>query len=481
MTNGGRGTGRDRSSGRGIEAGGMYVPKSRVSVEELRDAWGTVSAPGIRTKAVPGADEDALTMGVAAAETALERSAVDRSDFAWVGVATTTPPSEEGLLVSPLVRALGLATDVATATNSGSTLAAAELLESALVVHGPALVVASDCPGGEPADADHRMGAGAAALVVSDEAPVPVLSRSWTVEEFPGVRFREQGSRFVESLEVTTYEREAIGSSIESAVAGLDVASGAIDAIALHQPDGKLPYRIARSLPVESEAVGRGVVVDRIGDAGAATVPIGLLAAIGTAGADDRTVAAFFGGGAAAMTFEGGLDIRVESTLEGRESISYAEYVRRRGQVVSEEVEGGGATVSVPTWRRTLESRYRLVAGRCPECGALSFPPEGACRVCHARVKYEPVELPRTGTVAATTTVGQGGAPPEFEEQQQRDGSFGAAIIRFDSGDETVRLPGQVVECDPESVAVGDEVRAVFRKVYEQQGVPRYGVKFVPQ
>ncbi|WP_321170857.1 zinc ribbon domain-containing protein [Halobaculum halobium] len=30
--------------------------------------------------------------------------------------------------------------------------------------------------------------------------------------------------------------------------------------------------------------------------------------------------------------------------------------------------------MSVPTWRRSQPARYRLRAGRCPDCGALAFP-----------------------------------------------------------------------------------------------------------
>ena len=49
---------------RGIAAAGVYVPKSCLDGDEIEAAWGT-SAPVDRA-AVPAADEDALTMAVAA-------------------------------------------------------------------------------------------------------------------------------------------------------------------------------------------------------------------------------------------------------------------------------------------------------------------------------------------------------------------------------------------------------------------------------
>jgi uncharacterized OB-fold protein len=166
--------------------------------------------------------------------------------------------------------------------------------------------------------------------------------------------------------------------------------------------------------------------------------------------------------------------------IDGGESLSYARYLRKRGHVVSGEVAGGGAHVSLPTWRQSLDARYRLTAGRCSECGALTFPPEGACGRCGARGAFDRIELPREGRVAANTVIGQGGAPPEFGPQQARDGPFGVAIVELTHDGETVQLPAQLTDCDPDSVEIGDRVRAVVRKIYEQEGVARYGTKFVP-
>ncbi|MFC7009721.1 Zn-ribbon domain-containing OB-fold protein [Halalkalicoccus salilacus] len=137
-----------------------------------------------------------------------------------------------------------------------------------------------------------------------------------------------------------------------------------------------------------------------------------------------------------------------------------------------------GAHVSLPNWRRSLDQRYRLVAGRCPDCNGITFPPEGACQECHSRVEFERVETARSGTIRALTVIGQGGAPPEFTELQQREGSYAVAIVALEAGDGEATLPAQITDVDPETVAVGDTVRATIRRIYTQEGVPRYGVKF---
>ncbi|MFB6124937.1 MAG: Zn-ribbon domain-containing OB-fold protein [Halanaeroarchaeum sp.] len=135
-----------------------------------------------------------------------------------------------------------------------------------------------------------------------------------------------------------------------------------------------------------------------------------------------------------------------------------------------------GASISLPTWWRSLGSRYRLELGRCPECGAYNFPPEGACKECNALPEYEVVEAAGTGTVAAKTII-QGGAPPEFAGLLARQGSIGVVVVDLEEG---ARVPGMLTDVDPESVEHGDEVEAVVRRLYTQEGVPRYGFKFRP-
>lgn len=160
--------------------------------------------------------------------------------------------------------------------------------------------------------------------------------------------------------------------------------------------------------------------------------------------------------------------------------MSHSGYLRSRGFVAGGEASGGGAHVSVPSWRRSLDARYGLVASRCPDCGGLTFPPRGACRECGSREEGEGLELPRRGVVAARTAIGVGGAPPEFKDQVERDGRYGVAIVELGSEDDSVWVPVQLTDCDPSGVEVGDEVGAVFRRIYEQEGVVRYGVKFTP-
>jgi hydroxymethylglutaryl-CoA synthase len=188
-----------------------------------------------------------------------------------------------------------------------------------------------------------------------------------------------------------------------------------------------------------------------------------------------------YGGGAVATAALLSGECPVDAALDGDVALDYAEALRRRGTITGTEPDGGGAYVSVPSWQRSLPQRHRLVAGRCRACGDLAFPPDGACHACGSFAGYDDVPLSGTGTVEAATVIGQGGAPPEFVEQQQRSGAFGVCVVAFDGPrGGTVSAPAQAATTPSDAPAVGDRVVAVPRRIYEQEGVVRYGFKVVP-
>jgi len=461
---------------------GAYAPRLRIAAAEFEDAWGRFQASGIEQKAVPEADEDALTMAVEAARRGLAAADVDGGDVADLALATTTPPMAEEDLTARLANVLGVPAGVTTRTETGSTRAGAQALDVAVDAgprgEGVGLIVASDCPQGAPdSTVEHAAGAGAAAVVVDDEGPGTVLDRGSYVEPYPGTRFRGGGEGETEELGITQYDREAFRAALGGAVDALSTTVD-VDAAAVQSPDGKLPYRTADVLGVEAETIAAGATVHDLGNTGAASPLLGLAEALQN-GAERVLVAAYGSGASANALLVDAAGVPVAAAVEGKAQLSYPEYLRRRGEVTSGEPEGGGAYVSVPAWQRTHPQRHRLVAGVCPDCSALNFPPAGACRSCGERPEYESVTLPGTGTVEAVTTIAQGGAPPEFVEQQARSGPYVSAVVAFDGpdGERTVSAPTQVVGSGADDVERGTSVVATIRRIYEQEGVIRYGFK----
>jgi len=473
----------------GIAAVGAYAPRYRLAADDVREAWGQFHGAGISTTAVPAGDEDTLTMAYEAATRALSAADADPERVAGLTVGTTTPPAEEEAMAPRLASTLGLGESIRSRQLTGNTRAGVDALAAGLDVagEGPVLAVASDAPRGAPDDGiEHAGGAGAVAVLLAPDAPGTVTSPAEHVSASPGTRFRPRGNTETTGLGVTSYDRAAFRETVAAAADALDADPGAADAVALQSPNGKLPYRAAGALGVETGMIHRGTVVGDLGDLAAASPLFGLAAALADGAVRVLVVGYGSGGGATALeVVDDG--IPVETEREAGEQLSYGEYLRMRGDITPGEPAGGGAYVSVPSWRRTLPQRHRLVAGRCPDCGALAFPPEGACPDCGALVDYEAVTLPGTGTVEAVTVIGQGGAPPEFVDQQARSGAYASAVVALDgpgsqgrAGGETVSIPAQVVGVDPTDVAVGDRVTATIRRIYTQEGVTRYGVKMQP-
>ncbi|SDJ58233.1 hydroxymethylglutaryl-CoA synthase [Halovenus aranensis] len=464
-----------------IESVGTYVPRYRLSAETVREAWGQFHGAGITETAVPGADEDTLTMGYEAASRALAAGSVDPRGVDRLLVATTTPPTEEEAMGPRLVSMLGLGAATQTRQLTGSTRAGVEALVAGTQTDQTTLVVATDAPRGSPdGEHEHAGGAGAFAAVLAPSAPGEIPAHADHVDPHPGTRFRPAGSAETTGLGVTDYDRSAFVETVGQAVDTLDIDPSTADAVALQSPNGKLPYRATGRLGVEADTIQRGTVVHEVGDAGTAGPLLGLATAFAD-GAERVLVVGYSDGATAAVVEDGGVTHTPTGDTETVD-LSYGEYLRMRGEITSGEPDGGGAYVSVPSWKRTLAQRHRLVAGRCPDCDALSFPPEGACQGCHTLVEYDSVELPGTGTVEAVTAIGQGGAPTEFVEQQARSGTYVSAVVALDGpdGEQTVSIPAQVVGVDPDAVDIGDRLTATVRRLYTQEEVTRYGFKMLP-
>ena len=125
-------------------------------------------------------------------------------------------------------------------------------------------------------------------------------------------------------------------------------------------------------------------------------------------------------------------------------------------------------------WRE-FDTRYRMLATRCPQCEMVYFPPRSVCRKCRRSSvgRMVKVPLPPDGTVLSYTVIHQG--QKGFEAQVP----YVMAIVEFEGG---VTALGQLVDCDIEDVAIGMRVRPVFRRVREEgdAGVIHYGYKFAP-
>ncbi|OAQ52414.1 hypothetical protein HTG_12385, partial [Natrinema mahii] len=111
---------------------GAYAPRFRISSEAFEEAWGQFHAAGVNEKAVPAADEDALTMGYEAATRALEAADVDAESVDWLAFAASRPPVAEEDLTARLGAMLALSESATRHAFTGSTRAGTRALWAGL-------------------------------------------------------------------------------------------------------------------------------------------------------------------------------------------------------------------------------------------------------------------------------------------------------------------------------------------------------------
>lgn len=125
----------------------------------------------------------------------------------------------------------------------------------------------------------------------------------------------------------------------------------------------------------------------------------------------------------------------------------------------------------VPRFWRQITNRYNLIGTRCDNCDEVFFPPRHVCPICRRIGKLEPYQLEGRGKIVSYSIVH---VPPEgFEDESP----YTVAIIKLDEGP---RVTGQITDCNPEKIEIGDEVEVTFRHVQEdgESGVIYYGYKF---
>ena len=120
-----------------------------------------------------------------------------------------------------------------------------------------------------------------------------------------------------------------------------------------------------------------------------------------------------------------------------------------------------------PFW--DAASRNRLVAPKCTTCGTFRLPPSPFCFACRAR-EVEWTDLPGTGTIFSFTVVRHALAPeladavPYASGVIELDGTQGAGA----------RMVCNIIDCDVDTVAIGDRVEIAFEHINDAMSVLRF-------
>jgi uncharacterized OB-fold protein len=120
---------------------------------------------------------------------------------------------------------------------------------------------------------------------------------------------------------------------------------------------------------------------------------------------------------------------------------------------------------TAPFWSAARE--HRLVAARCTECATFQVPPTGFCPTCRAR-SVEWVELSGEATVYSFTVVRHAVVPSEVGTVP-----YVIAVVTLADAD-NAKLMTNVVDCDVDSVAIGQRVTVAWDDIDDEVTIPRF-------
>ena len=107
-----------------------------------------------------------------------------------------------------------------------------------------------------------------------------------------------------------------------------------------------------------------------------------------------------------------------------------------------------------------------LLIQRCLDCGRPRFPPSAFCPHCRSR-RVEWTKASGRGRVYSWIVVNH----PVPKEIYAGDVPYVVALVELEEG---VRMPSNIVGCDPGSVVADMPVEVVFERVSESLTLPRY-------
>ena len=340
----------------GIVSYGVYIPRFRIRVDEIARVWGDGDdiSEGLRVfeKSVPDLDEDAVTIAVEAARSALKRADIDPKRIGAIYAGSESHPyavKPTGTIVGQAVCTSSsfTAADFEFACKAGTAAiqACLGLVTSNLIDLG--LAIGSDVSQGAPGDMlEYTAAAGGAAYLIGSRDLAAEIEGfySFTTDtpDFwrrEGMPYPEHGGRFT--------GEPAYFKHVTSAAKGLMERMGTepkdYDYAVFHQPNGKFPVRVARMLGFSKKQIEPGLIVPMIGNTYSASCLIGLAATLDVARPGERIFVTSFGSGAGSDAFSIRVldridDIRckalsVRDYIGNAEYLDYAMYAKHKGKL----------------------------------------------------------------------------------------------------------------------------------------------------
>ena len=344
----------------GIVGYGAYVPRYRLPGSEVSRVWsGGHGGSPIREKAVPGLDEDTVTIAIEAARNALARAGgLEPSRIGAVWVGSESHPYAVKPTGTILAETIGAVPHTLSGDWEFACKAGTEAFQAAIGIVGSgmveyALAVGADTAQGRPGDAlEYTAGAGGAAFVLGEMGKDPDVlvaiegSLSYVTDtpdfwrrarqNYPehGARFTGEPAYFQHTLSAASELMETLGTTAADYTYAV-----------FHQPNAKFPLKAGKQLGFNREQLLPGLLVNEIGNTYAGSSLTGLTAVLDVAQPGERILLVSFGSGAGSDAFSlrttealPARQRRAPSTrtyIDRRVEIDYATYARYRGKILT--------------------------------------------------------------------------------------------------------------------------------------------------
>ena len=302
----------------GIISYGTYIPRNRIKITAIADFWNKNGADiqkslGLTEKSVASMDEDATTLAIESAQTAIEAGNIELSDIKALAVGSESHPYAVKPTSTIVGEILGiphnyLAIDTQFACKAAT--AAMRLISKMDEVkeNKYGLVIGSDVAQAKPGDAlEYTAASAAAAFIMGSGAKViaKIIASTSYSSDTPdfwrrdGQKFPSHGGRFTGDPAYFTHVIAASKHLLEKTKSKPED----FDHVVFHMPNCKFPKEVARKLGFRKEQLTAGFKVEEIGNPYSASSLLGLAAILDIAKPNQKIFLCSYGSGAGSDAF----------------------------------------------------------------------------------------------------------------------------------------------------------------------------------
>jgi 3-hydroxy-3-methylglutaryl CoA synthase/uncharacterized OB-fold protein len=466
----------------GVVSYGSYIPYRRLKRAAIAQFLGVAATKGER--AVASFDEDSVSMAAEALRDALKSATV--ANIQALFFATTTAPYAEKLNAAIIGAATRLPTEIRAADMTGSTRAGLTgILQAADAIGGGAknsVIAIADCRLGAPeGKAEQSSGDAAVAFILGAENVIAEIEASASATREFLDTWRAPGESFAHTWEERFALTQAYGPLLaevaQKVLVKAGVKPGDLAKVIVDAANPRAADELVRAFKLEPAKLGDSLALT-VGQTGAAHPALMLAAALPSAKPGDRILVVSGADGADAILFRVTPAAAaykptrsVGRMIESKGDVGYASYLKWREILPTEPPRRPDPDRPAgPPMLRAQQWKFGFVGTRCRTCGTPQLPPQRVCVKCHALDQMEDYPFADRSARIATYAIDRLAYslnPPTVN-----------VVIDFDGGG---RFLCEMTDCEPDKVAIGDEVEMTFRRLFTADGVHNYFWKARPK